>query len=53
LTKGIRACPICPHCGSKKFKVIDNSGSTGGIKAKTAAHAVIVECLICAKKITI
>jgi len=53
LTKGLRACPICPHCGSKKFKVIDNSGGTSSIKTNTAAHAVIVECLICTKKITI
>jgi hypothetical protein len=47
LAKGLRACPICPDCGSKKFKVIDNSSSS------RAGHIVIVECLSCAKKISI
>jgi hypothetical protein len=45
LAKGLRACPICPNCGSKKFKVIDNSSGAGLI--------VIVECLSCSKKIMI
>jgi uncharacterized Zn finger protein len=40
--KALRACPICPGCGSRKFKVIENS-----------ARSVVVECLSCAKKIAI
>jgi hypothetical protein len=40
--KALRACPVCPGCGSKKFKVIENS-----------ERIVIVECLSCAKKISI
>jgi hypothetical protein len=40
--KGLRACPICPGCGSKKFKVIENSEKN-----------VVVQCLSCAKKISI
>lgn len=40
--KGLRACPICPKCGSKKFKVIENS-----------KKQVIVECLSCARQISI
>ncbi|HJU35607.1 MAG TPA: hypothetical protein VJ695_10830 [Nitrososphaera sp.] len=39
---GQRACPICSSCGSKKFKVIDKS-----------ENQVIVECVSCAKRITI
>jgi ABC-type ATPase with predicted acetyltransferase domain len=50
LAKGLRACPICPNCGSKKFKVIDNSGSSSSSRT---GHIVIVECLSCAKKISI
>jgi len=58
LTKGLRACPICPECGSKKFKVIDNSGGSSSYQDKftninTATHTVIVECLVCTKKIAI
>jgi hypothetical protein len=40
--KGLRACPICPGCGSKKFRVIENS-----------EKSVVVQCLSCAKKISI
>jgi uncharacterized Zn finger protein len=40
--KGLRACPICPSCGSKKFRVIENS-----------ENKVIVECLSCAKRLSI
>lgn len=40
--KGLRACPICPSCGSKKFRVIEN-----------AENRVIVECLSCAKRLSI
>jgi uncharacterized Zn finger protein len=39
---GLRACPICPSCGSKKFRVIEN-----------AENKVIVECLSCAKRLSI
>ena len=58
LTKGLRACPICPECGSKKFKVIDDNGGSSSYNDKinntnTAAHTVIVECLVCTKKIAI
>ncbi|MDW0141261.1 MAG: hypothetical protein QOK66_06900 [Nitrososphaeraceae archaeon] len=42
VVKGQRACPVCLSCGSKKFKVINKSESQ-----------VIVECLLCAKRITI
>jgi hypothetical protein len=40
--KGLRACPICPGCGGKKFRVIGNS-----------EKKVVVECLSCAKRISI
>ena len=40
--KGLRACPVCPKCGSKKFKVVENSGK------KT-----VVECLSCARQLSI
>ena len=40
--KGLRACPICPQCGSKKFRVIENS-----------EKKAIVECLSCTKRISI
>jgi hypothetical protein len=42
IMKGLRACPICPGCGSKKFKVIENT-----------ERAVIVECVSCARRISI
>ncbi|GIU71662.1 MAG: hypothetical protein KatS3mg003_1141 [Candidatus Nitrosocaldaceae archaeon] len=38
----IRACPICPKCGSKKFKRIDSYD-----------NKVIVECLSCMHKMLI
>lgn len=58
LTKALRACPICPECGSKKFKVIESSSDSSGYNdeinnTNTAAHTVIVECLVCRKKMTI
>lgn len=40
--KGLRACPVCPQCGSKKFKVIENG------ERKT-----IVECLSCARRLSV
>ena len=42
LVNGLRACPICPNCGSKKFKVVES-----------AKESVIIECLNCAKKISV
>ncbi len=41
--KGLRACPICPSCGSKKFRVIENAEN----------KVIIVECLSCAKRLSI
>jgi hypothetical protein len=38
----MRACPICPACGGKKFKVIENS-----------EKKAVVECLSCSKRISI
>ncbi|HEY8140343.1 MAG TPA: hypothetical protein VIE86_04600 [Nitrososphaera sp.] len=40
--KALRACPICPQCGSKKFRVIENS-----------EKRAIVECLSCSKRLSI
>lgn len=37
---GLRACPICPNCGSKKFERLKD-------------HDVKVKCLSCKKVITI
>ncbi|HEX2013973.1 MAG TPA: hypothetical protein VLA68_01975, partial [Nitrososphaera sp.] len=42
VVKGVRACPICPTCGSKKFRVIEHS-----------KKRAIVECLSCAQRISI
>ncbi len=38
--KGLRACPICPKCGSKKFERLDTEN-------------VKVKCLGCNKVISI
>ncbi len=38
--KGLRACPICPKCGSKKFERLDDEN-------------VKVRCLNCSKVTTI
>jgi len=38
--KGLRACPICPSCGSKKFERLDEDN-------------VKVRCIICNKIISI
>jgi len=40
--KGSRACPVCVQCGSKKFRVIENS-----------ENKTVVECLSCTKRISI
>ncbi|AIF85354.1 hypothetical protein NTE_03325 [Candidatus Nitrososphaera evergladensis SR1] len=42
--KGLRACPICPGCGSKKFRIIERDDSAG---------KVTVECASCARRITV
>ncbi|HEU4605694.1 MAG TPA: hypothetical protein VFS46_05590 [Nitrososphaera sp.] len=39
--KGLRACPICPQCGSKRFRVVENNEKT------------VVECLSCARRMSI
>ena len=39
---GLRACPICSSCGSKKFRVIERDDAK-----------VTVECLSCAKRIVV
>ncbi|HJT49202.1 MAG TPA: hypothetical protein VJ729_13545 [Nitrososphaeraceae archaeon] len=62
MTKSLRACPICPECGSKKFRVVDNSDGISSSSynnddkinnTSTAIHTVTVECLVCKKKIAI
>ncbi|MEO9320336.1 MAG: hypothetical protein ABI361_06660 [Nitrososphaera sp.] len=45
VTGGLRACPICPDCGGRKFKVLQNS--------QTAGASVTVQCLSCSKIISI
>lgn len=40
--KGARACPVCPACGSKKFRIVGRDGSK-----------VTIECLSCARRATI
>jgi len=42
MTKPLRACPICNHCGAKKFTVISNKN---GI--------LILECKKCCARIEI
>ncbi|HKZ62133.1 MAG TPA: hypothetical protein VJZ68_06950 [Nitrososphaera sp.] len=42
MRKGLRACPICPSCGSKKFRVIENG-----------EKQIVVECLSCARQLSI
>ncbi|MEW6603355.1 MAG: hypothetical protein AB1351_01550 [Thermoproteota archaeon] len=41
MAKGLRACPVCPSCGSKKFRVIEND------------KKVMVECLSCSRRLSI
>ncbi|MEE8132459.1 MAG: hypothetical protein V3T40_02675 [Nitrososphaerales archaeon] len=38
----VRACPLCPECGSKKFQIITNEG-----------EKVVVQCKKCSKRLTI
>jgi transcription elongation factor Elf1 len=42
MTKPLRACPVCNHCGTKKFTVISNKN---GI--------LILECKNCSDRIEI
>ncbi|HXG06845.1 MAG TPA: hypothetical protein VNI77_05915 [Nitrososphaera sp.] len=42
MTKGLRACPVCPSCGSKKFRVVEND-----------RNAVVVECRSCSRRLSI
>lgn len=41
---GLRACPICPKCGGKKFRIIDRDDDR---------MQVTVECVSCAKRIVV
>ncbi|MFQ5920952.1 MAG: hypothetical protein ACE5JV_02930 [Nitrososphaerales archaeon] len=45
--RGSRACPVCPECGSKKFKRIISEGGEEG------RDVMVVECLGCSKKMKI
>jgi DNA-directed RNA polymerase subunit RPC12/RpoP len=40
--KGLRACPICPSCGSKKFRIVERD-----------EEQVTVECLSCSRRIVV
>ncbi|MEM2139461.1 MAG: hypothetical protein QXJ74_10470 [Nitrososphaera sp.] len=42
MARGLRACPVCPACGSKKFRIVDRSG-----------EKVTVECVSCSRRITV
>jgi hypothetical protein len=68
MVKGIRACPICPSCGGKKFRIIEREGevddndndednNSGGVTSSSndsgSAGKVTVECLECARRITV
>jgi len=44
--KGLRACPICPGCGGKKFRIVARDDNDDEAK-------VTVECLSCARRITV
>jgi hypothetical protein len=44
VVKGLRACPICPGCGGKKFRIIERNDDAG---------TVTVECASCARRITV
>ncbi|HEY3094563.1 MAG TPA: hypothetical protein VGJ42_02270 [Nitrososphaera sp.] len=40
--KGLRACPVCPQCGGKKFRMVENG-----------EKKVVIECLLCARRLSI
>ncbi len=42
MAKGLRACPVCPACGAKKFKIVERND-----------NKVTVECLSCSKRVTV
>lgn len=42
--RGLRACPICPGCGGKKFRIVGRDDSAG---------KVTVECASCGRKIVV
>lgn len=44
MARGLRACPICPSCGSKKFRIVDRSDDE---------NKVTVECVSCSRRITV
>ena len=44
MARDLRACPICPACGSKKFRIVSRSEDE---------RKVIVECVSCNKRITV
>lgn len=44
MARGLRACPICPACGSKKFKVVGRNDEEA---------RVTVECVSCRKRMTV
>jgi transcription elongation factor Elf1 len=42
MTKGLRACPVCNKCGSKKFSVVSKKASS-----------IILECKKCQVRIEV
>ncbi len=44
MTKGRRACPICPSCGSKKFSIVGRNDRE---------MKVTVKCISCGNQITV
>ena len=44
MARGLRACPICPGCGGKKFRIIDRDDGAG---------KVTVECASCGRRIVV
>jgi hypothetical protein len=44
MARGLRACPICPGCGGKKFRILDRDDRAGKVK---------VECASCGRQIVV
>ncbi|MEW5840946.1 hypothetical protein [Nitrososphaera sp.] len=44
--KGLRACPVCPGCGGKKFSIVRRDDDDN-------RKSVTVECLSCGRQITV
>jgi len=40
--RGLRVCPVCPNCGSKKFKVINNEGKKVTVECKKCSKHLII-----------